>query len=108
MRIIRETNQEVVMGCGFLGPGVPQQSSPLLSQYFLVSYSNPTEVHMCLLSRSVMSDSFETVMDCSPPGSSVHGISQARMLEWVAMPSSKGSSQPSDPTHGSYSSYIGR
>ena len=33
-------------------------------------------------------------MDCSPPGSSVHGILQARILEWVAMPSSKGSSQP--------------
>ena len=31
-------------------------------------------------------------MDCSPPSSSVHGISQARILEWVAMPSSKGSS----------------
>ena len=29
-------------------------------------------------------------MDCSPPGSSVHGISQARILEWVAMPSSRG------------------
>ena len=28
--------------------------------------------------------------DCSPPGSSVHGILQARMLEWVAMPSSEG------------------
>ena len=27
-------------------------------------------------------------MDCSPPGSSVHGILQARVLEWVAMPSS--------------------
>ena len=27
-------------------------------------------------------------MDCSPPGSSVHGIVQARMLEWVAMPTS--------------------
>ena len=27
-------------------------------------------------------------MDCSPPGSSVHGISQARMLEWVAISSS--------------------
>jgi len=26
-------------------------------------------------------------MDCSPPGSSVHGILQARILEWVAMPS---------------------
>ena len=33
-------------------------------------------------------------MDCSPPGSSVHGIFQARILEWVAIPFSKGSSQP--------------
>ena len=31
-------------------------------------------------------------MDCSLPGSSVHGIFQARILEWVAMPSSRGSS----------------
>ena len=35
-------------------------------------------------------------MDCSPPGSSVHGILQARILEWVTMPFSKGSSQPRD------------
>ena len=35
-------------------------------------------------------------MDCSPSGSSVHGILQARILEWVAMPSSRGSSQPRD------------
>ena len=33
-------------------------------------------------------------MDCSLPGSSVHGILQARILEWVAMSSSRGSSQP--------------
>ena len=33
-------------------------------------------------------------VDCSPPGSSDHGILQARILEWVAMPSSGGSSQP--------------
>ena len=33
-------------------------------------------------------------VNCSPPGSSVHGILQARVLEWVAMPSSRGSSQP--------------
>ena len=33
-------------------------------------------------------------MDCSPPGSSVHGILRARILEWVAMPSSRGSSDP--------------
>ena len=38
-------------------------------------------------------------MDCSPPGSSVHGISQASILEWVAISSSKGSYQPSDWTH---------
>ena len=37
-------------------------------------------------------------MDCSPPGSSVHGILQARILEWVAMPFSRGSSQPRDGT----------
>ena len=37
-------------------------------------------------------------MDCSPPGSSVHGIVQARILEGVAMPSSRGSSQPRDQT----------
>ena len=35
-------------------------------------------------------------MDCSPPGSSVHGILQARILEWVAMPFSRGSSRLKD------------
>ena len=43
-------------------------------------------------------------MDCSPPGSSVHGILQARPLEWVAMPSSRGSSCPRDRTHICYGS----
>ena len=37
-------------------------------------------------------------MDCSPPGSSVHGIFQARILEWVAVPFSRGSSRPRDRT----------
>ena len=37
-------------------------------------------------------------MDCSLPGSSVHGILQARILEWVAIPFSRGSSQPRDQT----------
>ena len=47
-------------------------------------------------------------MDCSPPGSSVHGILQARILEWVAIPSSRGSSQPKDWTRISCGSCIGR
>ena len=38
-------------------------------------------------------------MDRSPPGSSAHGILQARTLEWVAMPSSRGSFQSRDWTH---------
>ena len=37
-------------------------------------------------------------MDCSPPGSSVHGILQAKTVEWVAIPSSRGSSWPRDWT----------
>ena len=38
-------------------------------------------------------------VDCSPPGSSVHGILQARILEWGAISSSRGSSQPWDQTY---------
>ena len=37
-------------------------------------------------------------VDCSPPGSSVHGILQARILEWVAISFSRGSSQPKNRT----------
>ena len=44
-------------------------------------------------------------MDCSPPGSSVHEIFQVRILEWVAISSSRASSQPRDQT---CVSYIGR
>ena len=38
-------------------------------------------------------------VDCSPPGSSVHGILQARILEWAAVSVSRGCSQPRDQTH---------
>ena len=52
-------------------------------------------------SESVVAQSCLTAgnpTDCSPPGSSVHGILQARVLEWVAIPFSKGSSHPRDGT----------
>ena len=45
-------------------------------------------------------------LDCSPLGSPVHGIFQARLLEWVVIPSSRGSSQSKD--HISCASRIGR
>ena len=47
-------------------------------------------------------------IDGSPPGSPIPGFLQARTLEWVAMHSSKGSSQPRDQTHISYVSCIDR
>ena len=55
-----------------------------LALYILPGKSN----HCVCVSRSVVS-----AMDCSPPGSSVHGLLQARILEWVAIPS------PGDISH---------
>ena len=49
-------------------------------------------VHACLGTQSCPTLCDPT--DSSPPGSSVHGIFQARILEWVAMPSSRESSDP--------------
>ena len=46
-------------------------------------------------------------MDWSPPGSSVHGLLQEKILEWVAIPFSRGSSWPRDPTQVSYVFCIG-
>ena len=45
-------------------------------------------------------------MDCSPPGSSVHGVLHARILEWVAIPFSRGPSRPRDRTHVSWVSCL--
>ena len=47
-------------------------------------------------------------MDYKPPGFSAYGILQERILEWVILPSSRGSSQPRDRTCVSYISCIGR
>ena len=47
-------------------------------------------------------------MDSSLPGSFVHGISQATLLEWVVMPSSRGSYPLRDRTGVSYFSCIGK
>ena len=50
---------------------------------------------VCLLAKSLqLRPALCDPVDCSPPGSSVQGIVQARILEWVAMPSSRGFSDP--------------
>ena len=58
-------------------------------------------LHLC----SVLSNSLQP-LNCSPPGSFIHRISPARILEWVPISFSKGSSWPRNPTHFSWVSCI--
>ena len=57
--------------------------------------SDWTECHHV---KVLVAQSYLTLCDCSPLGSSVHGVLQARILEWVAIPFSRGSSIPRDQT----------
>ena len=91
---------------------------------FVISHSNPTslqetevqQIHKDRLftgrqarSKQIKCPAFHSPaklcltlcdpMNCRLPGSSVHGILQSRMLEWVAMPLYRGSSQPRDRTY---------
>ena len=66
----------------------------------------PFSARVCVLSCSVVS--LCNPMDYSPPGPSGHGIFEARILQWVAVPSSRESSWPRDQTWVSYVSFIGR
>ena len=64
-------------------------------------------VGACLCAQSFQSrPTLWDPIDHSSPGSSVHGILQARILEWLVMPSSRGSSQPRDQTRVSFISWI--
>ena len=60
-----------------------------------------------MFSHWVITNSCEP-MDCSPPGFSVCGISQARILKWVAISFSREPPWPRDPTHDSFIPCIGR
>ena len=76
---------------------------------FLSSSGEKNTITYCVHAKSLqLCLTLCNPVDCSLPESSVHGILQARILKWVAMPSSRGSSQPRDGTHFSYVSCIGR
>ena len=69
----------------------------------------PGKACVCLCVKSLQScPTLCNPMDYRWPGSPAHAILQARILEWVAISSSRGSSQPWDRTCISYISYIGR
>ena len=70
-----------------------------LGMKWKLTFSSP--VATAEVKRSEVAQSCPTLsgpVDCSLPGSSLHGIFQARILEWVAISFSRGSSQPRDRT----------
>ena len=70
----------------------------LNTKFVVISHKNPGKLRK---KESEVAQSCPTLwdpMDCSLPGSSTHGIFQARILEWVAISFSRGSSQPSNRT----------
>ena len=88
-------------------PGIEPVSlvSPALVDVFFTPSATWEALHYeCICVHGVKSHSrFQLCdpMDCSPPGFSVHGILQARILQWVVIPFSRGFFQPTDQTPGS-------
>ena len=68
----------------------------------LLVYVMPFDNRDCVCSATQFCSTFWDSMDCNLPGSSVHGIFQARIQERVAMPSSRGPSPPKDQTRVSW------
>ena len=80
--------------------GLQSRTGPVTQHHHQEQRITPI-LYVCVLvtwSRLTLYDP----VDCSPPGSFAHGIFQARILEWLAIPFSRGSSQPKDRTGVSY------
>ena len=88
-------------------PNIYQHPRGLVGISNIRRYS-PLTLHWVKLLVAQSCLAFCNLMDCSPPVFFVHGILQARILEWVAIPFSRGSSQPRDQTCISCVSCIGR
>ena len=92
------------MDCSPPGSSVHGISQKKILKQFAISSSNSVVLMHLNLQKwkwKCFAQSFLTLcgpMDSSPPGSSVHGILQARILEWIAISFSRGSSQPRDWT----------
>ena len=99
LHVFDNTRAEILTPFTCLSWSLPPLNS-LLASYLRITYHGVHKV------ASVMS--LCDPMDCSPPGSSVHGISQARIPEWVALSYSRESSSLRDQTHASCVSCIGK
>ena len=88
----------------------PRSLSSTLASPFLLKVCDfvSQSLIVCVHAKSLLSCTILcNTVNCSLPDSSVHGILQARILEWVSMPSSRGSSQPRDQTHISHVACFG-
>ena len=92
----------------FLVPGRVGDRADMWTQVFQTHCVTPLYLGCMQVKSLQLCPNLCDPMDCSLPGSSVHGILQAGILKWVAVPSSRGSSRPGDQTHISYVSCIGR
>ena len=75
---------------------VTERSIHLLREWLLNTHSCQNSLNCVLVTQ--LCPTLCVSMDCSPPGLSVHGILQAKILEWVVIPFSRGSPQPRDRT----------
>ena len=99
----------LILGC-FLSKGWRRQDHPNSQgswepQTWLKCVLNHPKVDDVVINACIVVQSCPALCDptdCSPPGFSLHGILQARILEWIASLSSRGSSQPRDWTWVSY------
>ena len=86
--------------------GLTPWLSPKPWPHSLHTLSLATRIRCCLVAKLCLTLCDQ--MDCSMLGSSIHGILQARILEWVGRLSSRGSSPSRGQTHISYVSWVGR
>ena len=87
------TGMTTELNTGLCGKPHMAQACGLGICVFIHSFIQCKLAYVCVHAKSLQScPTLCDLMDCSPSGSSVRGILQARTLEWVAMPSSRGSS----------------
>ena len=79
-----------------------------LQRYVSFRYIAQLDIHMLCAKLHQSCLTLCDLMDCSLPDSSIHGIPQAKILEWVAISSSRESSWPGDWIHVSYEFGVGR
>ena len=104
-------NSITILSSNCISGYTPRRTETWVSKAYLYTHLQSSNIHnsqkmeethvsinrcCCLVAWSCLT--LCDPMGCSPSGSSVHGVLQARILEWAAMPSSRGSSQPRDRT----------